>query len=298
LTDSTLRRWTFGEDGDTVFPNNISIDYGGGNNILYPRIIADSGKAFSVQGQGETGSAALAWSVDPESAGQYAQIGATKGGGDNLAKVVIQAQSDSGDGNTAKIWKFDETGALTIPGDIRSENAVNIDINLSDSTLRRWRFGEGGDLTFPDGTNQSTAYTGGGLPTVVNASFQITDQSFTPESVYAATPYSITVTPSSTSAPVSVTFNLSIVANTGEGDAGCAFKIYVNGSPVDSSELINFIQVLPGSYSAYPATYTFNFVPGTNSPTTIALWAYKTGSNGWKFSKGLPSKHVVTALVF
>jgi hypothetical protein len=149
LADSTLRRWQFGEDGDTVFPNNISIDYGGGNNILYPRIIADSGKAFSVQGQGETGSAALAWSVDPESAGQYAQIGATKGGGDNLAKVVIQAQSNSGDGNTAKIWKFDETGALTIPGDIKSDSNINIDINLSDSTLRRWHFGEDGELTVP-----------------------------------------------------------------------------------------------------------------------------------------------------
>jgi hypothetical protein len=149
LADSTLRRWQFGEDGDTVFPNNISIDYGGGNNILYPRIIADSGKAFSVQGQGETGSAALAWSVDPESAGQYAQIGATKGGGDNLAKVVIQAQSNSGDGNTAKIWKFDETGALTIPGDIKSDGNINIDINLADSTLRRWHFGEDGELTVP-----------------------------------------------------------------------------------------------------------------------------------------------------
>jgi hypothetical protein len=160
LSDSTLRRWRFGEDGDTVFPNNISIDYGGGNNILYPRIIADSGKAFSVQGQGETGSAALAWSVDPESAGQYAQIGATKGGGDNLAKVVIQAQSNSGDGNTAKIWKFDETGALTIPGDIRSEGNINIDINLSDSTLRRWQFGEDGELTLPAGGNISE---GGGF---------------------------------------------------------------------------------------------------------------------------------------
>ena len=149
LADSTLRRWQFGEDGDTVFPNNISIDYGGGNNILYPRIIADSGKAFSVQGQGDTGSAALAWSVDPESAGQYAQIGAYKGGGDNLAKVVIQAQSNSGDAATAKTWRFDETGALTIPGDIRSEGNINIDINLSDSTLRRWQFGEDGILTLP-----------------------------------------------------------------------------------------------------------------------------------------------------
>ena len=43
---------------------------------------------------------------------------------------------------------------------IRSEGNINIDINLSDSTLRRWRFGEDGGLTFPDNTNQTTAYTG------------------------------------------------------------------------------------------------------------------------------------------
>jgi hypothetical protein len=40
---------------------------------------------------------------------------------------------------------------LTIPGDIRSEGNINIDVNLSDSTLRRWQFGEDGDLTLPAG---------------------------------------------------------------------------------------------------------------------------------------------------
>ena len=160
LTDSTLRRWRFGEDGDTVFPNNVSINYSGGN-VQFPRIIADSGKAFSVQGQGASGSAAMSWTVDPDAAGQYAAVGVSKGGGDNLAKVILQAQSDSGDAATAKLWKFDETGALTIPGDILSEGAINIDINLSDSTLRRWRFGEDGDLTFPDATVQTTAFVQG-----------------------------------------------------------------------------------------------------------------------------------------
>jgi hypothetical protein len=46
-----------------------------------------------------------------------------------------------------------------LDGNIRSENSVNIDINLTDSTLRRWRFGEDGDLTFPDNTVQTTAFT-------------------------------------------------------------------------------------------------------------------------------------------
>jgi hypothetical protein len=114
LSDSTLRRWTFGEDGDTVFPNNVSINYSG-NNIQFPRIIADSGKAFSVQGQGTSGSAALSWTVDPDAAGQYAAVAVTRAGGGNLAKVILQAQSDSGDAGTAKIWKFDETGNITLP---------------------------------------------------------------------------------------------------------------------------------------------------------------------------------------
>jgi hypothetical protein len=56
------------------------------------------------------------------------------------------------------------TGALTISGDIRSENNINIEINLSDSTLQRWQFGEDGALTFPDGTTQTTAWLGAGQP--------------------------------------------------------------------------------------------------------------------------------------
>jgi len=49
----------------------------------------------------------------------------------------------------SKNWTFGDDGSLTIPGDIRSEQAINIDINLSDSTLRRWTFGEDGDLNIP-----------------------------------------------------------------------------------------------------------------------------------------------------
>jgi hypothetical protein len=113
LTDSTQRIWRFGEDGSLRLPIGVSID----DNVdpLYPKIIADSGKLFSVQAQGTTGSAALAWSVNPDAAGQYAAVAVSRGGGDNLAKVVLQAQSDSGDVATVKLWKFDETGALTLP---------------------------------------------------------------------------------------------------------------------------------------------------------------------------------------
>ena len=108
--------WTFGTNGTTTFPTNISVDYSG-NNVQFPRIIADSGKAFSVQGQGNIGSAALAWTVDPNAASQYAAVSVSRAGGDNLAKVVLQAQSDSGDAATAKTWQFNQTGTTRFPGD-------------------------------------------------------------------------------------------------------------------------------------------------------------------------------------
>ena len=48
-----------------------------------------------------------------------------------------------------KSWHFSQEGDLTIPGDIKSQGNINIDINLADSTLRRWQFGEDGILTLP-----------------------------------------------------------------------------------------------------------------------------------------------------
>jgi hypothetical protein len=112
-TSGGRKEWTFGTNGSLTLPIGVSID----NNVdpLYPKIIADSGKLFSVQGQGTSGSAALSWTVNPAAAGQYAAVAVSRAGGDNLAKVVIQAQSNSGDVGTAKTWKFDETGNLTFP---------------------------------------------------------------------------------------------------------------------------------------------------------------------------------------
>jgi hypothetical protein len=110
LADSTLRRWQFGEDGSLRLPIGVSID----DNVdpLYPKIIADSGKLFSIQGQGSTGSAALAWSVNPNADTKYAAVGVSQGGGDNLAKVVMTAGNTTA---TLKVWKLDETGVFTLP---------------------------------------------------------------------------------------------------------------------------------------------------------------------------------------
>jgi hypothetical protein len=69
-------------------------------------------------------------------------------------------------------WILDSYGDLTLPGGIKSEGAINIDINLTDSTLRRWTFTEGGDLQFPDATVQTTAYTGPG-DNIVNGAYTL-----------------------------------------------------------------------------------------------------------------------------
>jgi hypothetical protein len=74
-------------------------------------------------------------------------------------------------GADAHGWTFGTDGSLTIPGDIRSEGNINIDINLSDSTLRRWQFGEDGSLTLPAGgdiiDSSGQSVLGGGSSTVV-----------------------------------------------------------------------------------------------------------------------------------
>jgi hypothetical protein len=102
--------WTFGSDGSLTFPIGISID--NSVNPVYPKIIADSDLLFSVQGQGANGSAALAWSIDPNVDSQYAAVGVNRGGGDDLAKVVLTAGNTTA---TLKVWKFDQTGNLNLP---------------------------------------------------------------------------------------------------------------------------------------------------------------------------------------
>ena len=79
--------------------------------------------------------------------------------------------------NGTRTVSLSTAGSLTIPGDIRSESNINIDINLADSTLRRWQFGEDGILTLPsvgkisngayDWTFGSTGITT--FPGVINA---------------------------------------------------------------------------------------------------------------------------------
>jgi hypothetical protein len=85
---------------------------------------------------------------------------------------VFNSEIQGGAILATRSWVQANTSDFTVKN-LRSENEINIEINLSDSTLQRWTFGEDGVLTFPDGTNQPTAWTGSvayssivGIPTL------------------------------------------------------------------------------------------------------------------------------------
>jgi hypothetical protein len=130
LSDSTLRRWQFGEDGDLTFPSGtLSI----GNNMFDTITSTD---ILSLQGNGIV----LSGGLDNGSFPTLSQINL-------LADGNVVVRSDG------KEWYFTPNGDLQIPGNFKSEGNINIDINLSDSTLRRWSFGEDGELTVPGPIN-------------------------------------------------------------------------------------------------------------------------------------------------
>ena len=136
LADSTLRRWQFGEDGALTLPSVGKI-----NNGAYDWTFGSTGNTTFPTGL---------------------TLGAPRGVGtvNFTAAVDKEFQIETGTATSGKLWQFGTDGSLKIPGDIKSDSNINIEVNLSDSTLRRWQFGEDGDLVFPDGTVQNTAWTG------------------------------------------------------------------------------------------------------------------------------------------
>ena len=166
LTVETLSR-------DTVISssnNNAKINFPvGGKNVFgtFPSSLAqaiagnasDSFKTIAVSGQS---------SVIAENATDTLTLVA----GDNIT-ITTDATTDTITINSAansntlvngsKTVSLSADGNLTLPGDIRSESNINIDINLSDSTLRRWQFGEDGDLTLPNGGKFNNPYGDGAV---------------------------------------------------------------------------------------------------------------------------------------
>jgi hypothetical protein len=146
--------WTFAADGSTTLPIGVSIDESNGSQ--FPRIVADSGKAFSLQGQGSTGSAAISWLDYESTSSQYAAVGVSKGGGEGLANVVLTAGAST---PTLKVWRFDETGTLTFPD-------ATVQTTAYKSTSGSWTLATGANtvsITVPTNGNY-TMWVNGNIP--------------------------------------------------------------------------------------------------------------------------------------
>jgi len=157
LSDSTLRRWQFGEDGNLTLPPGGTILNSSGqpyvNGVTSISSSVSTGIYTDASGDYQYGTLDYSYAVNGNT-GQFSI---------EYSRPLVGGNVDINVGNTIV------NGDLTLSGDIKSEGNINIDINLADSTLRRWQFGEDGALTFPDGTNQSTA--GVALPIcVINSS--------------------------------------------------------------------------------------------------------------------------------
>lgn len=150
-----------------------------------------------------------------------------------------------------------------------------------------------------DGSGLSNITGGGGAPTVVNAGYRFQAVQANTFGVLAATPLTITVTPSSTSSPVFVTFNFQAVALDGQGDAGLQMQLYQGGNAVPNSVLECFLQDNGSlAYAQFPVTYTFAFVPGVATPTALTLYAKNTGGNRVIIGTPLEARFMANAIVW
>jgi hypothetical protein len=146
LSDSTLRRWQFGEDGALTLPPGGTILTSSGLPFVYGITSISSSVATGVYNDASGDYQYGTLSYD------YAVNGVTSGGFSiEYSRPLVGGNVDIHVGNTIV------NGDLTLSGDIKSDSNINIDINLSDSTLRRWQFGEDGVLTTPGAIEVASA---------------------------------------------------------------------------------------------------------------------------------------------
>jgi len=151
-----LRNWIFDPAGDLTVPE--------GSTISPPDTDGNAG-SFTIKGQTTTGSFISGGDLILEAGeGEFSNGTIFIGEGTSTTFVRLGSSTNGAIVELDGYVRFLPNASLDLQyvpltkvSEISSENAINIDINLTDSTLRRWRFGEDGDLTFPDNTVQTTA---------------------------------------------------------------------------------------------------------------------------------------------
>jgi hypothetical protein len=132
------KTWSFTPDGKLTLPENGDIVDSTGASVLggsganLGDLVIENSNIGSDESQNFV-------NLDVDGAG-WMRLGTF---GNEKLQIIVDYSDDN------HIWEFGTDGNLTVPGNIQSEGNINIDINLSDSTLRRWSFGEDGSLTLP-----------------------------------------------------------------------------------------------------------------------------------------------------
>jgi len=163
-TNGTTLSWASG-DGDRLVKGVHTVSLGTDGMLTLPNGLALPG------GAGIFGDATGGYQITDSANSSYVTFDAGGLQLDTYDGSNIRLRTTPVGTADYKDWIFNSNGNLTFPNgsnqitaytgsaqNIASEDAVNIDVNLTDSTLRRWRFGEDGDLTLPaDAIIQTTS---------------------------------------------------------------------------------------------------------------------------------------------
>jgi hypothetical protein len=156
-TNGTTLSWASG-DGDRLVKGVHTVSLGTDGMLTLPNGLALPG------GAGIFGDATGGYQITDSANSSYVTFDAGGLQLDTYDGSNIRLRTTPVGTADYKDWVFNSNGNLSFPDgsnqitaytgsaqNIASEDAVNIDVNLTDSTLRRWRFGEDGNLTFPNG---------------------------------------------------------------------------------------------------------------------------------------------------
>ena len=276
LEDSTLRRWQFGEDGDTVFPNNVAIR---SNGAGYRGIYGDPGISLSLVGSGE-GSANIIWNDNATSPTQQAVFSGNNYGIGRKAKATITAQGNS---NPARTWKFDEDGALTFPDGTSQSTAWTGSTTVSSlvNGANTASLGSDGVLTVPhsifgNGTSLalSTGATAPGAAVAINTSevninFSDARGGFKFKNLGGATG-SITFPDATVQTTAATTYTLPTATTSVLGGV----KVDGTSVTINGSGVISLNSGLSG---------TVTFKGGWNASTNTPLIGSLNGTTGWMY---------------
>jgi hypothetical protein len=185
----------------------------------------------------------------------WATVAGGGGGGSTLVNGAFEASLGA-------------TGNLTIPGDILSENEINIDLNLSDSTLRRWTFGQDGELSVPGNIN-TTATTF----TLVNTTATTVSFAGAATALTIANGLTSTTAQAVSIATGSNTGTKTINIGTGGGGATITLGIAASGSTTIASPSIQ-----SGANTVSLFTSTSTSISFATAATTLAIGSTGAGA--------------------